>query len=260
MNYFGKHKVLGTKITACNYDYVIQEAAVALKKKRTLTIAPIATHPIVEALFNYAFQKQLNTADLIVPDSQYVRWALWVLYGICLPDRVYGFTLLKMLFSMAEHNNWKTCLIGNEINRISDEISLLYPGLLLTESVEMHKKKLSYQQIGQINSRLAKIKPDIIIIGIGSPAQHILMSHISNNKSLIMAVGAALNFITDTKLQAPKWMQDSGFEWFYRFMKEPGRLWKRYLLFGPAFIIAILVQKAGRLLNVANLKSFKSIV
>ena len=58
---------------------------------------------------------------------------------------------------------------------------------------------------------------------------------------VLIGVGAAFDFLSGTKPQAPRWMQRSGLEWFFRLMSEPGRLWKRYIQY-PWFVILVLAQ------------------
>jgi UDP-N-acetyl-D-mannosaminuronic acid transferase (WecB/TagA/CpsF family) len=61
----------------------------------------------------------------------------------------------------------------------------------------------------------------------------------------VLAVGAAFDFHAGTLAQAPDWMQDRSLEWLYRLLREPRRLWKRYLGLGPRFIGLVLAQKLG---------------
>lgn len=65
------------------------------------------------------------------------------------------------------------------------------------------------------------------------------------NATLMVGVGAAFDFHSGRVKQAPKWMQRSGTEWFYRLCQEPRRLWKRYLKNNPLFIGRVMMQKAG---------------
>jgi N-acetylglucosaminyldiphosphoundecaprenol N-acetyl-beta-D-mannosaminyltransferase len=62
---------------------------------------------------------------------------------------------------------------------------------------------------------------------------------------VLIAVGAAFDFHTGRKSQAPPWMQRSGLEWFYRLLSEPRRLWRRYLIYNPLFVILVLLQILG---------------
>jgi N-acetylglucosaminyldiphosphoundecaprenol N-acetyl-beta-D-mannosaminyltransferase len=92
-------------------------------------------------------------------------------------------------------------------------------------------------------------KPSIIWVGLGSPKQDRWM-HLYRpvlDAPLLIAVGAAFDFIGGTKQQAPIWMQRSGLEWLFRLLQEPRRLWQRYLIYNTRFVaqvISLYLQRA----------------
>ena len=65
------------------------------------------------------------------------------------------------------------------------------------------------------------------------------------NAAVLIAVGAAFDIHTCRIQQAPPWMQRRGLEWFFRFMQEPSRLWYRYLVYNPLFILKVTEQRVG---------------
>ena len=65
------------------------------------------------------------------------------------------------------------------------------------------------------------------------------------NASVLLGVGAAFDFHTGTKKQAPAWMRKNGLEWFFRLLQEPRRLWRRYLIYGSQFIFYVLLELTG---------------
>lgn len=88
-------------------------------------------------------------------------------------------------------------------------------------------------------------KINILWIGIGSPKQIELASYIkSNSKGItIMCVGAAFDFISGCKKQAPLWIRKHGLEWLYRLLSEPKRLWRRYLIIIPKYLSMLIFKK-----------------
>lgn len=70
-----------------------------------------------------------------------------------------------------------------------------------------------------------------------------MFSHLGMIEAPVMiGVGAAFDFLSETKRQAPRWMQRSGLEWLFRLCSEPGRLWRRYLYIVPTFTFLALRQ------------------
>jgi exopolysaccharide biosynthesis WecB/TagA/CpsF family protein len=79
-------------------------------------------------------------------------------------------------------------------------------------------------------------------LAIGSPQQEIIAQKLKERgkvNGLALCVGAAINFLTGIERRAPPWMQEAGLEWLYRLSKNPGRLWKRYLVRGPTIFLLL---------------------
>ena len=73
-----------------------------------------------------------------------------------------------------------------------------------------------------------------------------MAAHIGRVKApAIIGVGAAFDFLTGRKRQAPRWMQRNGLEWLFRLLTEPRRLWRRYLVNNPLFVLLVLAQALG---------------
>lgn len=89
--------------------------------------------------------------------------------------------------------------------------------------------------------------PDVIWVGLGAPKQERWMAkHVGQvSAPVLIGVGAAFDFHTGRKPQAPRWMQRAGLEWFFRLTTEPRRLWRRYLINNPRFIALIMLQLLG---------------
>ncbi|OHB75304.1 MAG: hypothetical protein A2Z34_09620 [Planctomycetes bacterium RBG_16_59_8] len=91
--------------------------------------------------------------------------------------------------------------------------------------------------------RIDAAAPDIVWVGLGAPKQELWMSrHRAQLRAVQIGVGAAFDFIAGVKPQAPRWMQRRGLEWLFRLLCEPRRLWKRYLIYNPLFVIRFLQE------------------
>jgi len=104
----------------------------------------------------------------------------------------------------------------------------------------LSKLGLSYEQV--------KVhRPDIIWIGLSSPQQEKFMAEHgpSLEAGLLIGVGAAFDFLSGRVPQAPRWMQRSGLEWFHRLCTDPARLWPRYLIHNPCFVLRVCAQLLG---------------
>ena len=228
MIFKGKFKVIENIITACDYEFVLKKIEEAVKNKKSLLISPIASHTLVRAKYNKNLKKILDGFEYLVPDSQWVRWGLDWLYKIKLPDRIYGPNLFLKLCQNAEKRNIKVALIGNNLEKLKQKLKNLFPNLKISLLIELDNKVVDEKLTKKINKKIKKLKKAIIFIGIGSPKQHQLALKLDVN-SPIVCIGAAFDFISGVKKQAPKWMGDWGLEWLFRLINEP-KLWERYFL------------------------------
>lgn len=92
-----------------------------------------------------------------------------------------------------------------------------------------------------------KASPDVVWIGISTPKQEKWMAEYLGSVvvPVMVGVGAAFDFHSGEVKQAPKWMQRSGLEWLFRLSQEPGRLWYRYLIYNPLFVLNLALQWTG---------------
>ena len=88
------------------------------------------------------------------------------------------------------------------------------------------------KEISKIITMINKAKPDILAVGLGAPKQEKFIYKYKDklNVPISLAIGASIDFEAGNVKRAPRWMQKSGLEWFYRFLKEPKRMFKRYFI------------------------------
>ena len=107
-------------------------------------------------------------------------------------------------------------------------------------------------KIQRFEDVIAWQKAKILFIGRGSPLQELFSAEIvkkniqTNTPIAIISIGAAFDFIAGTKKQAPRWVGDCGFEWLYRLLHEPKRLWRRYFSCGLLYLWLVVLQKIDK--------------
>lgn len=206
---------------------------------------------MVRAKYNKNLKKILDGFDYLVPDSQWVRWSLDWLYGIKLPDRVYGPELMLKICALSEKKSYKIFLYGTTLKTLTFlkiNLKKKFPKLKIVGLEPSKFRELTKNEWQKLIDRIIKSKADIIFIGLGSPLQEIFSYKLNNLLKkrkvfkIIIPVGAAFDFISGIKKQAPKWMGNWGLEWLFRLFREQ-RLIKRYLIDGPLFIFLVFFQK-----------------
>lgn len=108
-------------------------------------------------------------------------------------------------------------------------------------------RDLSGDELARVRTRINESAADIVWVGLGTPKQERWMAENIGavNAPVLIGVGAAFDFHAGAKRQAPRWMQQAGLEWLFRLATEPRRLWKRYLINNPSFILLVLLQHLG---------------
>jgi N-acetylglucosaminyldiphosphoundecaprenol N-acetyl-beta-D-mannosaminyltransferase len=167
-------------------------------------------------------------------------------------DRVYGPDLMKAVLAKTSKNQIKlkhyflapnkdsmqklAAYFDKNYPQMNYKLNFLPSNITKEEEIVYLKKTL----ISQVN---------FIWIGIGSPKQITLAYWLKTHSSgiNIMCVGAAFAFISGHKKQAPNWIRKSGLEWLFRLISEPKRLWKRYLIAIPKYLISLILRCAFRL-------------
>ncbi|MCK4881433.1 MAG: WecB/TagA/CpsF family glycosyltransferase [Candidatus Omnitrophica bacterium] len=212
------------------------------RKKVYICVAPVST--IVDCQSDADYKKVLDGAAMITPDGMPLVWVA-KMKGDKDIERTYGPDLMLALCEAGEKKGYKHYLYGGTESTCS-----------LLENVL--KKKLSNidirghyappfrlahaQEETAVIDEINRLAPDILWVGLGSPKQDYWMCEHRQklNAPVIIGVGAAFDFIAGVKKQAPRWMQRSGLEWFFRLCSEPRRLWKRYLVGNTRFIYLLI--------------------
>lgn len=244
-----QHHILGINIFFCPYQEAIKEIIDSSRTNVKLRVAPIASHSLAEAQIDSRLKNVLNDLDLVLPDGQSLIWAAGFLYRAPVQERIYGPKLLLKLCSRCEKEKIRVILYGNHTNLLGQKLRAIYPKLTITALPDLNYRKIDKADVIFLLKTLNKYKKSIMFLGIGSPAQQYLLAKLQKVKTPIVAIGAAFDFVSGAKKQAPAWMQKNGLEWFFRLITEPLRLWKRYLILAPLFILLVMWQKIGLLMK-----------
>jgi N-acetylglucosaminyldiphosphoundecaprenol N-acetyl-beta-D-mannosaminyltransferase len=186
---------------------------------------------------------------LTTPDGMPIVWLLKAV-GHKHVSRVYGPDLMLAVCQHGLSRNYRHFLYGSTpetLVMLSQRLQQKFPNIQITGSFAPPFRSLTNDEDQDVIHRINQSAADIVWVGIGSPKQERWMAeHIyKTNAKVMLGVGAAFDFHAGTKQQAPRWMQRSGLEWFFRLLSEPGRLWKRYLISNTMFIFLTFLQITG---------------
>lgn len=133
---------------------------------------------------------------------------------------------------------------------LADKLSSQYPGLKVAGFYTPPFRPLTADEDRELVELLKRSKADIVWVGISSPKQDIWMrDHVSRIPQTLIGVGAAFDFLSGNVRRAPAWMRRIGCEWLFRLLSEPRRLWRRYLILAPSFVLRVVVQAVAGLVK-----------
>lgn len=246
---FGKRNVLGIGVDAIDYEAAVKRVVDAGKKRQSMTVTALAVHGVMTGVGDREHRYRLNQFDMVCPDGQPVRWALNLLHQCGLTDRVYGPNLTLDLCQAAAENDIPVFLFGatdEMLGKFADQLCQKFPALQIAGRRASRFRALSENEREELSAEINASGAGICFIGLGCPRQEVFAFEMRSRLNMpLIAVGAAFAFHAGMLAQAPPWMQRNGLEWFYRLMREPGRLWKRYLTTNPAFLTRLALQKVG---------------
>lgn len=206
-------------------------------------------HMTMETVDSDNFREVVNGADLVTSDGMPLVWMLRKL-GLTDSERVYGPELVLHVCRRAEREQIPIGLFGGtdeSLSRFKAFLSREYPELDVVYSHAPPFRPLTPEEDQDVVDELARSGARILFVGIGCPKQERFMhEHRDRIQAVQIGVGAAFDFHSGAVKQAPAWMGQSGLEWLFRLAMEPKRLWRRYAVHNPRFMMRAAWQLLSR--------------
>ena len=241
--------ILGVGINAIDVDQALTQISDWIERQERRYVSVCNVHTVMECQKDPEMRRAVNGAGLATPDGMPLVWLGGRKSGQDV-RRVYGPDLMLALCALSIRKGYSHYFYGGADGvheRLAEYLSSRFPGLKVAGGYAPPFRTLTPQEDAEVVARINEANPDIVWVGLGTPKQDLWMaSHRDRlNAPVLIAVGAAFDFHTGRKPQAPLWMQRSGLEWLFRLLQEPRRLWYRYLIYNPLFVLLVLAQAVG---------------
>lgn len=202
---------------------------------------------LVKASRDPDLRRIINDCALVNADGMPVVWASRLL-GKGLKERVAGVDLFDALMERSAEKAWRVYLLGAKEDVVSEVKSLYerrYPALRIAGYRNGYWKP---EEESDVVEQIKAARADLLFVAISSPKkEQFLGRHQAEMKvPFAMGVGGSFDVAVGKVKRAPLWMQKCGLEWFYRFLQEPRRMFKRYFIDDMAFVWLLVKEVARR--------------
>lgn len=229
-------------------DEAVESIRICVEKNNKLYVVTPNVDHIVKLQHDLKFLHAYQKAGIVAVDgTPIVLAAKW--YGIPLKEKITGPRLTEKVIEMASNHHFKVFFLGagEGVGEIAAQNMLSkYPNY---EYVGYYSPPFGFENNKQERQKIINIINDsgaqLVIAGMGSPKTEIFLSEIycELNANVSLSVGAAIDFLAGTVKRCPEWINKIGMEWFYRFIKEPKRMGKRYFVDDIVFLKLLLRYK-----------------
>lgn len=233
-------EVLGVKIDRLSTDQVLKQISSFVVSGKPHQVVYINVDGINRFLSDKRYRKIVNEADLVYPDGQGVVLAS-KFSEKTLNERVNAGDFLPDLCRLCVENEYKIYMLGSEkgvAKKAADYLCKKFDGLKI---VGFHDGFFGHKDEEGIIKEINQLSPDILLVGMGVPLQE---KWIKRNLPLLnvpvcWGVGALFDYYSLRVKRAPRFMREIGLEWLFRFIIEPRRLWRRYLIGNFVFALRL---------------------
>jgi N-acetylglucosaminyldiphosphoundecaprenol N-acetyl-beta-D-mannosaminyltransferase len=238
-----KVSLFGIGVSVTDYAGACAAIMDAARAGRSYAVSALATHGLTEAARDAELGDLVNSIELVTPDGQPVRWAMNLLHGTSLPERVYGPDLVAAVCVAAASEGMSVYLFGSTADTcraVAEELPRRYAGLRIAGVQPDRFRDSTAEEDAADIQRIRASGADIVLVGRGCPRQERWVAmHRGLVPTPMLAVGAAFDYIAGNIARPPRWMQRAGLEWFFRLLHEPRRLFRRYVVHNSLFCVML---------------------
>lgn len=215
-----------------------------------LLINTINAHSYNTALKDKIFAEALIKGNVLIPDGiSIVKACKWLKAKSQPQERIAGWDLFEFEMNHLNQKGGKCFFMGSSekvLNLIKIRASVDYPNIQIETYSPPYKSEFSEEDNKKIIDAINQANPDLLWIGMTAPKQEKWTYTHWNELNIhchVGTIGAVFDFFAGTVERAPLWWQEHGLEWLYRLIKEPKRMWRRYIIGNTLFLWNILKEK-----------------
>lgn len=232
------------------FQYRIYSDALSnIPQNKKLIINTINQYSFCVAEKDSEFKEALVQSDILLPDGIAIVASVRFLKGEKI-KKIAGADIFRYLMIDLNKNGGKCFFLGSSeqtLEKIKSKLSRNYPNLKAGFYSPPYKPVFSKEDSEEMVNAVNSFQPDVLFVGMTAPKQEKWVHEHKEQLDvrIVCAIGAVFDFYAGTVDRPKQFWIDLGLEWFIRLFREPKRLWKRYLYYGPVFAYHIFKRKIG---------------
>lgn len=236
--------ILGSNLDALTMNETLAQVQELIKKRACVQHVVINANKINLIQGNENLTNIINSCPIINADGQSIVWAAKFL-GKKIPERVAGIDLFLNLIRLSSENGYKLYFFGAKQEVVEEVVRSLKNQYANLNIVGYRNGYFTDEESKDIAREIKNVQTDVLFVALPSPQKEYWINEYMPIMKIpfAMGVGGSFDVIAGITKRAPKWMQKCGLEWFYRFIQEPIRMWKRYIIGNIKFIIIVFIYK-----------------
>lgn len=230
-----KQPFLNTFINNLTMDETINNIENMILNHQKSYIVPINVDVIMKIENDSKLKEVVDNASMVLADGKPLIW-IAKHNGNPIKEKISGSDLVPKLCDLASKKGYSIFILGGKdgiAEKAKENLEKKYENIKI---IGTYAPPLGFEkdkeELEKINKMISKVKPNILVVCFGCPKQEKWIYENLNKyeADVSMCAGATVDFLAGNVKRAPKWMSNCGLEWFYRFLKEPKRLFKRYFI------------------------------
>ena len=226
---------LNTYIDNLTMDEAIDNICKYIDENKKAYVVAINVDVVMKIENDEYLKKVVNNANMILADGKPLIW-ISKYYKKPIKEKISGSDLVPKLCEIASKKDYRVFILGGMdgvANQAKEKLEEKYNGINI---VGTYAPRINFEkdekELEKINKLIKKASPDLLIVCLGCPKQEkwIYENIDKYDAKVSICAGATVDFLAGNVKRAPKWMSNHGLEWFYRFLQEPKRLFKRYFI------------------------------
>lgn len=228
-------QVMNAAYSNMNVQELLEAAASHVKERSPATIIFLNTDVVMKMEKDAYLAKIVSEAEYVLADGMPLVWISDLLHRK-LKEKVSGSDFVPLLCKRAAEENFSLFFVGGTQNVAAEAVKQLQKKIPGINIVGFDCPPIGFEKdseaLASLNEHISHANPDILVACLGCPKQekYLYENQGKLNAAIYVCAGASIDFISGKMKRAPAWMRQCGLEWFYRFLQEPKRLFRRYFI------------------------------